>query len=257
LYAQIAKGDKSGGFNATPGLSANLLTFNGERIWAYEVGIKSDWMDNRLRVNIAAFWNDINGLQLSNIAPYVNPVTGSPVTTTVINNVGKARTKGIEAEVIARVSDPVTISANYAFTDAKALVGTETTNGTVFGGNRSVAGFSLPRSPRHSATGAINFEKPLFADQDLKLIGRADFTYQSRRYAEIQNLIWADPVTKVNVSIGVQNDRFKATLWVKNLFENNNSLNGFRYLDPNTFRRTAVDFLPRLRQAGATFNYNF
>jgi iron complex outermembrane recepter protein len=257
LYAQVAKGDKSGGFNATPGLPANQLTFNGESIWAYEVGVKSDWLDNRLRVNIAAFWNDISGLQLSNIAPYVNPVTGVAVTTTVINNVGKARTKGVEAEIIARIADPVTLSANYAFTDAKARIGTETTNGTVFGGNRSVAGFSLPRSPRHSATGAINFEKPLFVDQDLNLIARADFTYQSRRYAEIQNLIWADPVTKVNVSIGVQNDRFKATVWVKNLFDNNNSLNGFRYLDPGTFRRTAVDFLPRLRQAGATFSYNF
>jgi iron complex outermembrane recepter protein len=257
VYAQIAKGEKSGGFNATPGLTPDLLTYTGERIWAYEVGLKSEWLDNRLRLNVAAFWNDLSGLQLSNIATYTNPVTGSNVTTTVVNNVGKARTKGFEVEVIARLSDPLTLSANYAFTDAKSLVGTETTNGTAFGGNRSVAGFELPRSPRHSAAAAIAFQKQLFKDHDIDLFARADVNYQSRRYAEIQNLIWANNVARINVAIGLTNDTFKATLFVKNLLDNETSLNGFRYVDPNTFRRTAVDFLARGRQVGATLEYKF
>lgn len=34
------------------------------------------------------------------------------------------------------------------------------------------------------------------------------------------------------------------------------ALNGFRHLDPSAFRRTAVDFLPRLRQYGLTVSYD-
>lgn len=86
---------------------------------------------------------------------------------------------------------------------------------------------------------------------------RLDVVYESRRYAAIQNLIWADPRTRVNLSASLSNDHWKGTLWVKNLFNAEEAVNGFRYLDPVTFRRTAVDWLPRLRQAGVTVSYSF
>jgi hypothetical protein len=50
---------------------------------------------------------------------------------------------------------------------------------------------------------------------------------------------------------------WRVTLFVKNATNDDTSLNGFRYLDPATFRRTAVDFLPKLRQYGVTLAYDF
>ncbi|MCS0591948.1 hypothetical protein ACFQ09_07345 [Massilia norwichensis] len=47
------------------------------------------------------------------------------------------------------------------------------------------------------------------------------------------------------------------TAFVKNVTNDDTSLNGFRSLDPATFRRMTVDFLPRLRQYGATVGYSF
>ena len=70
-------------------------------------------------------------------------------------------------------------------------------------------------------------------------------------------MVWADPFTHVNLSGGVRGKNWRATLWVKNATNDDTSLNGFRYLDPSTYRRSAVDFLPRLRQFGATVNYDF
>lgn len=256
LYAQAARGSKSGGFNTTPGLTADVFAFDGEKVNSYEVGLKSVLAGGRVGFNMALFRNDISGLQLSNLSTVVSPFTGQSSTTTIVNNVGKARTEGLEFDLSMRANDWLTLKANYAYTDAKAIEGTEITNGTVFGGDRSVAGFTLPRSPKHSASGSAAVDVP-FGGAGLRAFGRVDVVYQSRRYAAIQNMIWADAFTHVNLSGGVRSKDWRVSLWVKNATNDASSLNGFRYLDPNTFRRTAVDFLPRLRQVGLTASYDF
>ena len=255
VYAQAAKGQKSGGFNTTAGLPNSVFAFDGEKVWSYEVGLKSDLLDRRVRFNVALFQNDIEGLQLSNISTVQNPFNGTSSTTTIVNNVGKARTRGFEVELNLKPIDWLTVTTNYAYTDAKAIEGTETTNGTAFGGNRSVAGFTLPRSPKHSFAESVDISYPI--NDDLRFIARADLVYQSRRYAEIQNLIWADPFARVNASVGFGGKNWRGIVFVKNLTNDRTSLNGFRYLDPVTFRRTAVDFLPRLRQFGATISFTY
>ena len=256
VYAQAARGSKSGGFNTTPGLPDSVFAFEGENIQSVETGFKAALADGRIGFNMALFRNNIDGLQLSNLSTVVSPFNGTPSTTTIVNNVGKARTQGMELDLNVRATDWLTFSGNYAYTDAQALEGTETTNGTVFGGNRSVAGFTLPRSPKHSGSASAAVDMPM-AGTGLRAFGRVDVLYQSRRYAEIQNMIWADPFTRVNASAGVRGKDWRATLWVKNANNDDTSLNGFRYQDPNTFRRTAVDFLPRLRQFGVTGTYEF
>ena len=252
VYGQFAKGSKSGGFNTTPGLPSSSFSYDGEKVQSVEAGVKTRL--GGMLLNLALFRNNIDGLQLSNISTVTNPFTGASSTTTIVNNVGKARTQGLETEVSGRVLPWLNLSANYAYTDAKALQGTEITNGTVYGGNTSVAGFTLPRTPTHSlaASAAVDTE----VGAGLRAFGRVDVVYQSRRYAEIQNLIWADPYTHVNLSGGLRGKAWRVTAFVKNAGNDDTSLNGFRYLDPGTFRRTAVDFLPRLRQYGLTLSYD-
>jgi iron complex outermembrane recepter protein len=256
VYAQHAKGSKSGGFNTAAGLPASSFAFDGEKVSSLEIGMKNEFMNRKLRVNFAFFQNDIDGLQLSNLSVLTNPFTGASTTTTIVNNVGKARTRGFETDVTYRATSWLTLSGNYAQTDAKAIEGTEITNGTAFGGDRSVAGATLPRSPKQSYALSAAVDAPTgFAG--ISAFGRVDIVHQSRRYAEIQNLIWADPFTRVNANIGVRSQDWRLTLFVKNATNDNTSLNGFRYLDPATFRRTAVDFLPKLRSYGVTLAYNF
>jgi iron complex outermembrane recepter protein len=257
LYAQVAKGTKSGGINAAAGTPASQVNFRGETVWAYEFGAKTEWFDRRVRANVALFQNDVNELQLSQAVVSNNPVTGLPATITVVSNVGKARTRGVEFELDVAVTSTIRAGVTYAYTDAKAVQGFEITSGNAFGGNQSVAGFKLPRSPEHSLSGNIGYTQPLAFWDDTKFFFRVDANYQSRRYAEVQNLIWADPTTKVNLNTGLDGGRWKATLWVKNLFNSDEAANAFRYLDPLTFRRSAVDWLPRLRQIGGTVTFDF
>jgi iron complex outermembrane recepter protein len=254
-YAQFATGSKSGGFNVTAGLPAANFAYDGETVKSFEVGFKAVLAGGSVGLDAALFRNNIDGLQLSNISTVTSPFTGLASTTTIVNNVGKARTQGLEVSLSARLSKALTAGATYAFTDAKAIEGTEITNGTVFGGNTSVAGFTLPRTPKHSATVYLGLDTPIA--QGINLTARADVIYQSRRYAEIQNMIWAEPFTRINLRSGLKGKGWKAELWVKNAANDDTSLNGFRYLDPVTFRRTAVDFLPKLRQVGLTGSIDF
>ena len=43
----------------------------------------------------------------------------------------------------------------------------------------------------------------------LHLFARTDVNDQSRRYAEIQNLIWADPFTRVNANLGLRGSQWR------------------------------------------------
>ncbi|MBK7061066.1 MAG: TonB-dependent receptor [Rubrivivax sp.] len=256
LYAQVAKGSKAGGFNTLPGLAANYLTFEGERIRATEIGAKSRLLGGRLLVNLALFENDISGLQLSNAITLVNPFTGAFQNDTATVNVGKARTRGLEAEVVYQAAQWLQLSGNYAYTDAKALAGTETTSGSVFGGNMSVAGFTLQRTPKHSLSLSAAMDLPI-QGTGLRFVSRADLTYQSRRYADITNTIWADPFTRINVNAGVRGKDWRVVAFVRNATDDATPGNAFRYFNAGTFRRTAVDFPVRMRQFGVTASYDF
>lgn len=85
LYAFAARGYKPGGFNTT------TSEFDPETVWNYEVGWKGSLADGRVNLQLAAFYNDFNGLQFD----VIEPTTG----TAGVENVGAATIKGFEGQV--------------------------------------------------------------------------------------------------------------------------------------------------------------
>ncbi len=106
-YASFTKGFKSGGFNdlQTP---ANNLPFNPEFIKSYELGAKTEWLDNRLRVNATAFHYDYTDLQ---VTAFLNGLT-------VTTNAADATVQGLELEVDARPIEGLSVGASIAWLDA-------------------------------------------------------------------------------------------------------------------------------------------
>jgi iron complex outermembrane receptor protein len=93
-YTRVGTGYRSGGFNIRAGAGV-AFEYPPEKAWAYEVGLKSEWFDRRLRLNGALFWTDYKNLQVSQF-------TGA----TVSGNSGstksaKATYKGAELEMQA------------------------------------------------------------------------------------------------------------------------------------------------------------
>jgi len=63
MYASVAKGFKSGGFNGRANGAADVSSFKPETVWTYEIGGKSQFLDNRMRLNYAVFTSDYEDFQ--------------------------------------------------------------------------------------------------------------------------------------------------------------------------------------------------
>ena len=113
LYASYGTGFKSGGFNlryVSP--RSAVLPFDPEKVTAYEAGIKTEFLDRRIRVNLAGFSNNYDDIQLT-----VFEHLGAPVTL----NAGDARIRGGELELSAVPVAGLELSYSLGYLDAKYL----------------------------------------------------------------------------------------------------------------------------------------
>jgi iron complex outermembrane receptor protein len=111
LFASATRGFKSGGWNARASSPGTFLPFDPEKVWSYEAGVKSDWLDRRLRVNLTAFWLDVSDLQV--LAGLLNPTTGA--LTFLTRNFADYRNKGVEAEITVVPVDNLNLYANLGY----------------------------------------------------------------------------------------------------------------------------------------------
>jgi iron complex outermembrane receptor protein len=169
-YATVAKGFTSGGFDASAGTNQGLRTpFNPETVINYELGAKLVGLDRRISVNTAIFLADYTNLQRT--AFDSNPAVNAYRTT----NAGKARVKGIEAEITYLPVSWLTLAGNYAYTDAKYREYNALQDD---GSTISYAGNVLPQTPRQQ----VHFSSEIVVPWALtsgNVMAGADYTYRS------------------------------------------------------------------------------
>ena len=103
-YFRFAQGYRAGGIQGTARTISSLfsLTYQPETVNSYEVGIKADWLDKRLRTNLTLFNNDYKDLQ-RNISFF------TPGPTQIITNAASATIKGVELEATYVPTDNLTL----------------------------------------------------------------------------------------------------------------------------------------------------
>ena len=114
LFISATRGFKSGGWNARGTAPSELLPFGPETAWNYEAGIKSELLDNRLRINLTAYYLDIANLQTPSAFTRTN---GSIAFIT--RNFADYENKGIELEVTAVPVDGLNLFASFGYQDDK------------------------------------------------------------------------------------------------------------------------------------------
>ncbi|MDA5194767.1 TonB-dependent receptor [Govanella unica] len=162
LYASVSRGYKSGIYASQNNVIANVgIPLPPEHSWTYEAGIKSDWLDNRLRFNATGFYTDYRALQLYRLDSSLRLITFS----------SNAKIYGAEIETSALLTDNLEIGANGSF------LHTEITTGE-FKNNQ------LARAPKWNTSlyAALTFPVP---SGDLSL--RTDFRWTSKYYFEPTN----------------------------------------------------------------------
>ena len=115
LFASATRGFKSGGWNARGTTSVANQPFEPETVWSYEAGLRSEWLDRRLRVNLTAFLLDVSDLQTG---AGFQAAPGAPITF-ITRNFAGLENKGLEAEIIYSPVDELTLFAFAGMQDAK------------------------------------------------------------------------------------------------------------------------------------------
>ncbi len=116
-YASYTSGFKSGGYDMRANISVNPdgdKPFDPETVDAFEVGIKSTLLDQRLRLNAALFYNDYTDMQVT-----VQRAVGQNDFASQVLNAGASEMQGLELEAVAAVTDRLSLTASLGYIDAE------------------------------------------------------------------------------------------------------------------------------------------
>ena len=181
IFGTAAHGFKGGGFNDQIGgfapFGTDLAAFataaqatNPETADSFEIGVKSEFLDNRVRFNLTGFHVKYNDLQRQLNVPLV--VNGAPNQVTIFVNAASATVKGIEAELTAQPTDGLTLRGVLGYQDAK------------YGEyNAPNAGYDLSTSPLDRAPKwqwTIDGTYSVPVGENLDLTFNGNVAYQSR-----------------------------------------------------------------------------
>jgi len=113
-YVVYSEGFRSGGFNGRNQNLANIGPFDPESVKNYEVGMKGDFLEQTLRLNLAAFYNEYDDKQEEIIEP-----DGFGGSNTVVRNASSAEIAGVEAEMTWVATADLLFNANLGYLDAE------------------------------------------------------------------------------------------------------------------------------------------
>ena len=160
-YAFWTKGFRSGSFNARAPLAEALGPVDEEEVSSYELGLKSQLLEDRLRFNLAAYLSDYRNIQRT-ISDTV--LIGSvPQVLQVPRNAAEAEIWGFEAEATAVVFDGFRFEASVGYTNASyhAFAGIDANRDGVYDpatDDPLATGLEFERVPEWQYTVAANYE---------------------------------------------------------------------------------------------------
>jgi iron complex outermembrane recepter protein len=210
VYATYSNGYRSGNFDAGGHYLFELPDQGAyaepETIHAYELGLKSELFDRKVRLNTAAFWYDYYNQQFEDVEGIA----------TVLVNAGKSRLRGLEAELLVAPVRGLTLSLNGQYLDAKYL------QLTLQGKNLS--GNTLISAPTWSGTVAADYSVPvgdrMSASVHLEANTRSRQWYNAFNGQYGNENIGQAGYTLFDGRAALQvGDGYELALWVKNMFD--------------------------------------
>jgi len=276
-YAKVTTGYRAGGvsFSASGGPDR----FRPEKTTTYELGVKSDWVDNRIRMNADVFYNNYRDLQTLIAIGSSDPGLGFQTTPI---NIGKAKIKGLEVELLAQPLEDLTLNLNYSYTDAKVTDFPVLAN-SIYDQNVNPASpyqvgdnirdlFVLPRTSKNSV--ALGMAYSFLRSNSGDLTGRVDYRWRSKYYSSVNcgsavsnrevcavdsygtvdaRLAWASTLSR--------GDRVSVSVWGQNLTDKRykQGINAFPNTDgvlPPSIVKTTITWTDP-RSFGISLGYDF
>jgi len=226
LYAKYSSGFRAGGANDR---SSNFGAFGPESVKAYEVGAKLEFLDRKVRLNLAGYIMDRSGTQIDFDNVDTNqflPGTTTPNpnfnlhTENTANAPGISKIRGFEADLTIRPVDRLTLGASYAYTYTNIPKTPNPNPGPTFGVSTQVF---VVYTPRNAASGFVDYEMPV-GGGDTRLRLHLDANYADPQYSFQSESVKTDSSFIVNGSIALADiavgngNTVTVSVWSRNLF---------------------------------------
>jgi len=240
FYATVAQGYRVGRANfAIPNPITGVSTpdaYESDSLWNYEIGMKSLWLEKRLKFNAAVYYIDWTNIQMPRL------VNGNVIT----DNAGDAESKGVEIELDYTPNEWFSFGGAYAYTDAELV--------TAFEGSFATAGSTLPGTPKHAFSSHVEFSKDGVWGDTFGYL-RVDHRYVGSNFEEIDNAdsFIIESHHLLNVRAGIEWDNYELVAYANNIFDERTVL---QFSDADSFNKAHGQYtLPRT--IGLTFRAGF
>ncbi len=248
-YFRYATGTKSGGFNLdyVTAEQMALLEFDKEDSTNYELGIKGYNDDHTINYAVTVFSTDYTDYQQQQFVDI-----GDGKTIIIISNAASVITQGIEVEFTAALSENFTVGIAASYLDA-------TFDDFETGGTKDdpdVSGKRLPGSSEIQGVVTLDYIQEF--GENGSWFAHADIAYTGDLYTTTNNIEsatlfaigeeidfgYAPSRTIANARVGVDFESWSASLWIRNLTDNDSTLTSRRqffggidetYVSPRTY----------------------
>jgi iron complex outermembrane receptor protein len=207
LFGLYSKGFRAGGFNGRPGTyEAASIPYDPETVDNFEVGMKSEWLDGRLRFNASVFYMNYDDKQEEQSVP-TSQGTGQQ---TVVVNAASAEIYGLEIDLAARITDAFTLTGNLGLLDASYKELEDPISGT------DLSDLDLRRAPPVTATLSPSYTVNLgpgefWVQADFRYIGEQELTFLNSPQSHV------DAHEVIDASLNYRMGNWTASLWGLNL----------------------------------------
>jgi len=275
LYGLFSQGFRLGGNNNPKAVRVNFVesTYNPDKLDNYEVGIKSEWLDNRLQINASLFYLEWTDIQL-----VIGSSDGGLWWLTGQANGGGGENVGVEVDFDWRATENLRISGSYYTGDPHYTDDYITLEGE----QEVTAGTSMPDSAKDKFSIAADYTFRDVLGGDIWI--RGDAYYEGPKYSALWRAEQANPdsppdedgdggyvpgstydvdsLTKYNLQAGYEKENWAVTLFVKNL--TNERANTFTFNGTGYYAEFwghqgfgEQNTLARPRTISARFTYRF
>ncbi len=207
IYASYNRGYRTGGLSqlSSDPSQPPLYPYQPEYSNNYEVGLKTNYFENRLHANFALFYNTVQDIQV--------PTLILPDAITVIKNAGGLTSKGFEAELEMLALRGLEITWHFGYTHAVYTSGKLSNNGSAV----DLDGKHQVFTPDMTSMLAIQYNRAINDSKELNAFARVEWFYFGRQYFDLSNLQTQSAYQLLNASAGISRRQISLTLWFRNI----------------------------------------
>ena len=227
-YGSVSTGYKAGLVsNLFDGTLGEFPTVEPETVLAYETGIKSRWLEDRLQLNAAIFYYDYEDYQ-----SFAQVITPSLQVQTIDINIPQVDLTGLEIEVVTQPIDNLMISIGYGYVDNEIAK-------YVNDASEDLTGNNVSNAPRHGFNGYIRYD--FLVGGTGSISPQIDWSYKGKYYYTNENPAQFGEFWTANVRLEYRNERIGISAFVENVSDKTRGVGGY----PEYIGQLGTDFSVR------------